>query len=90
MNDQPFVPQKLEEERDKDAVVLTIRLNKEELALLQEDMRLLEQPKQSTAIKQLMGLGRNVLHDNLMGSFFRIIFANKRRNQRQGIVDYEL
>lgn len=85
----PFTPQKLEEERNKDEKILTIRLNKDELRQLQEDMRILEQPKEGTAIKLLMGLGSNLIHDGLMGNVLAVVFKNKRKNRRLGIVEYE-
>jgi hypothetical protein len=90
MNEQPFIPTKLEDERDKDEVIISLRLNKALWDQLQADMKILEQPKPSTAVKMLMGIGSNALHDNLIGNILQVVFKNKRKNKRLGIMDFEL
>jgi hypothetical protein len=86
MNEKPFVPQRLEEERTKDkSEVLTIRLNIEERAELNKAKVFLEQPKDSSCIKQLMQIGfANVLHDKKTHAIIDTILTNRRRNHRTG------
>ena len=85
-----FTPTRLEEDREKDKREnFTIRMNKEERFQLDEDKKVLEQSKDSTAIKQMWQIGRIVLHDDLTGKISKEIMSNKRRNKRLGIVDFE-
>lgn len=87
---QAFYSTRSEEERSGDKRrVLTLSLNVEEYNLLVEDMRLLEQSKDSTALKQLWKVGRAVLHDPETGLIIRSIFHNLRKNKRMGIQNVE-
>lgn len=87
---KPFEAQRLEEERQKDKrKIFTLSLNLDEYAQLVEDMRVLKQPKDSTAIKQLWQIGRNVLHDNQTGQLLRVVLGNDTRNKRIGIMDID-
>lgn len=87
---EPFVPYRLDEEKAQDKrKIFTLSLNLGEYRQLQEDMRVLGQPKDSTCLKQLWQLGRNVLHDNQTGLLIRTILGNDTRNKRIGIVDVE-
>ena len=86
----PFRTTKLEEEKKDDKrETFTVSINKEERARLNEDKKILQQEKDSTALKQLAELGRNVLHSDLTGKSLKIVLGNKRRNKRLGIVDFE-
>lgn len=82
-----FTPMKLEEERAKEkGRVLTIRLNEEEEAQLIEVMNFLQQPKDSTAYKQMFKLGYiNVLQDQKVKALIGSILENRRKNWRTGI-----
>lgn len=82
---QPFIKQNLEESQD----IITVRLNPEERDLLNKCKKILEQPKDSTAIKQMMMLSSYVIHDNLTSNILGVVFANKRRNKRTGIIEYD-
>lgn len=85
-----FIPTKLEEERAKEkGTTFTIYLNEAEYEQLKKDMIVLEQKKDSTAIKQLWLIGSNLLHDQKTGLIIRTLFINKRRNKRLGISDFE-
>lgn len=87
---KPFYPTRLEEEKAGDQrKIFTLSLNLDEYAQLQEDKRVLEQAKDSTAIKQLWQLGRNVLHDQQTGLIIRSILRNRKNNRRAGIMDIE-
>ena len=90
LKQKPFVPYKLEEEKKDDKrETFTVSINKEERKRLDEDKKILQQEKDSTALKQLAELGHNVLHSDLTGKSLRVVLANKRRNKRLGIVDFE-
>jgi len=83
-----FVNYTLGEDKRGAPDIPSLRLNKEERAMLEECKKILEQPKDSTCIKQLMAIGANVLHDNLIGGILGAVFINKRRNRRTGIIEY--
>lgn len=76
-----------EVEHDQD--VLKVRLNDEERAILKKCQEILEQPKQSTALKQLALIGANVVQDEKTGKILEMIFDNKRKNKRTGVIEYE-
>ena len=87
---EPFVRYKLDEQKDLEkGKNFTIRLNEAEYSKLQQDKAVLNQPKDSTAIKQLAELGRLVLHDELNAQIRKTLFINKRNNKRLGILDFE-
>jgi len=87
---EPFVPYKTEEEKAKeDREVFTVSINKEERAWLDEDKKILNQPKDSTALKQLAEIGNFVIHDRLIGGILATVFKNKQKNKRLGIIEYE-
>lgn len=86
----PFRTTKLEEEKKEDKrETFTVSINKEERARLNEDKKILQQVKDSTALKQLAELGHNVLHSDLTGKSLKIVLGNKQRNKRLGIVEFE-
>ena len=80
---------KLESEREDKKGIFTMRLNDEERLMLDKAKKYLEQPKDSTCMKQLAVIGYNVLHDTQTGKIISFLFKNKRNNKRLGIVDFE-
>lgn len=87
---RPFEPKRLEEERAKDTrTIFTVSMSLEEYESLKLDMKVLKQPKDSTALKQLWKIGRNVLHDQKTGLALRTILDNINKNKRVGITVYE-
>ena len=85
-----FTPTRLEDEREKDKrETFTISINKQERLNLELDKRTLEQSKDSTAIKQMWEIGRFVLHQDKIGKISQLIVANRNRNKKAGIVDFE-
>jgi len=72
------------------ADVITVKINAEERAMLEEMKKILEQDKDSTALKQLATMGAKVLLSPEIGYILQTVFANKRKNRRLGIVQYEL
>lgn len=86
-NDKLFVPMRTEEERAQDkGRVFTIRLNEEESKQLDEVMAFLQQPKDSTAYKQMFQIGYiNVIHDQKIKVILSSILDNRRKNARTGV-----
>ena len=86
IQDKPFYRTRTDEEKAKDkSVVMTIRLNAEELAMLQEVKVALNQPKDSTAIKTMFYLAYyNVIQDAQTRYLIQTLFKNKRNNERTG------
>lgn len=87
-NDRPFTRMSLEEE-GKSIDSFTVRLNKEERIQLEADKQILQQTKDSTAIKQLAAIGSKVIHSQETKEILEIVQGNKRRNKRLNIVDFE-
>ena len=82
---KPFT--RYHEDRKVDS--FTVRLNKEEREQLEKDKKVIEQSKDSTAIKQLASIGRIVIHDQKIAAILSTLFKNKRNNKRLGIVDFD-
>ena len=85
---EPFRKYHLDEE-GKHQDTFTLRLNPEERKQLEEDKRIIQQAKDSTAIKQLWKIASVVIQDKKMRQIISIVQGNKRRNERTGIVDFE-
>jgi len=85
VNEKPFVKHNIEE--DPRYKIFTVRLNEQEQKMLKDDMAILKQPKDSTALKQLALIGHFVIHEDLTGRILRVVLDNKRRNDRLGIPD---
>lgn len=81
-----FYKKTLDEDKDKSkGVVMTVRLNAEELEMLQQVKKAIEQPKDSTAIKTVFYIGCfDVLHDKKTSYILETLFKNKRNNERTG------
>ena len=86
----PFYSTRDEEERAKDKrKIFTVSMSLQEYEELKSDMKVLKQPKDSTALKQLWKIGRNVLHDTKTGLSLRTVLDNIERNAKVGISMYE-
>ena len=86
----PFRSYTLDEDKpDKNYIVLAIKLNKKEQAELEEHKKLLEQPKSSTAVKQLWAIGAKVCFGEKTTEIINTVKGNMRKNKRIGIVDFE-
>ena len=70
--------------------ILMIRLNEQEAKMLKEAKRILEQPKESTCLKQLAEIGFLAIHEPFVKVLLQRVFENKRKNKRLGIVEYEV
>ena len=58
-------------------------------AELKEGMIILNQAKESTALKQLARIGLNVLHDPKTKLVIQTITENKQRNKKRGIIEFD-
>jgi len=73
--------------KESTKLIFTIRLNEQERAELDKAKAALCQPKDSTAIKQLVEIGKIVLHQDQTGKIIELLFKNKQNNERLGIVE---
>jgi len=84
---KPFVKYNLENSKE---AVITVKLNEAQVIWLNEMKKVLEQPKDSTALKQLALIGSKVLLEPKTSEILGVIYANKRKNKRLGIVEYDV
>lgn len=83
---KPFVPIRLDEEKQQDkGRTIGVWFNDKELADLEEYGVFLHQEKQATVIKQMVVLGAKLIDDDKIRAFRHILFNNVRKNKRQGI-----
>lgn len=85
------VPFKLYDTSDKEKnyEVISVRINQDQRKILDQSKRLLEQEKDSTAIKQMLLIAYFVIHTDFTRQILRIVFENKRKNKRLGIMEFE-
>jgi hypothetical protein len=69
---------------------ISLNINDEEAKLIRRAQSILRQPKRSTALKQLVYIGANVVFEDKMGNVLEIVLNNVRKNDRLGIVDVDL
>ena len=74
---------------DKKVDSFTIRFNEDERKQLEEDKKIIEQVKDSTAMKQLARIGSIVIHSKKMEAIIGTLFKNKRNNKRLNIADFD-
>jgi len=85
LNKKPFV--RYHEEKKSDS--FTVVLNAEERALVERSKSIIEQKKDSTALKQLAWIGAKTIGDEKIRYILSTIFKNKRKNARLGIIEFE-
>lgn len=73
----------------KTADSFTVWLNPAERELLERSKNILEQQKDSTAIKQLAWIGAKLLGEEKISYILSTVFDNKRKNKRLGIDIFE-
>lgn len=84
---RPFTSTRLQEERDQDkSVVISLRLNREEILKIEDAGRLLQQEMPSSIVKQLMELGLVSLQRDETRLALRLATENTRRNIQRGVV----
>lgn len=85
-----FTRTKLDEERNKKDITFTTRITNDDLIWFEHAKRLIQQPKNSTAMKQLARLAYEyVLHDKKIMQMLDTVINNYRRNQRTGVTEGE-
>lgn len=88
---KPFESKVLIEDRDDKYEVITVRINKAEREMINKVKKFIQQEKDSTAIKQLMLIGFEiVIQDQKTNRILDIIINNLRRNKRLGISEVEV
>lgn len=79
MKRSPFTPTRLQEERDQDkAEVITLKLNRQERAELEQDKETCDIDQDGTMIKELVRLGRQVLRDQIGADFIKYLVSRRR------------
>jgi len=81
----PFVRYNEEKKRD----TFNVNVNAEEREALDRAKLIIEQTKDSTALKQLAFIGAKVLQEEKVSYLLATIFKNKRNNNRAGLVDFD-
>jgi hypothetical protein len=81
---EPFT--RYHEEKKVDS--FSVRLNENERQTLESAKSILEQTKDSTALKQLALIGAKVIQEEKTRYLLASIYSNKRKNERLGIVDF--
>lgn len=80
---EPFTSYKLEEERQKEkGKIFTVWMSDAEWDQLQKDMAFINEPKPSTALKQLAKIGSNLIGQPSTACIIETLFINKRRRER--------
>jgi hypothetical protein len=74
---------------DKAADTFTVKFNAEERLDFNRWKKLIRQPKDSTAIKQLATIGAKVILRQETSEVLEVLFNNERKNKRTGIVEWE-
>lgn len=81
----PFQRYKLDEEKAKEkGKTISVWLNEEEYKRVQELKRVIQQPKDSTALKILAEVGANLIEHDLTGKILQIVLNNITKNKRTG------
>lgn len=88
LEQEPFVRYHLGEKPKVDS--FTVRMNPEERKEFEDLKKIIEQPKDSTAIKMLASIGAKVLLEEKTTFILGVVFKNKQKNKRIGITQFEL
>jgi len=84
--EKPFIRTKLEINKE----TFNVRITDDMKTWFEEAKKIIQQPKNSTAIKQLAELGYYiVLHDEKIKKILATVLGNSKRNQRTGITESE-
>lgn len=88
IHENSFTRTRTDEERQDDkTVVISLRLNKEEITRFEDAGRLLQQERPSSIVKQLAELGLLSLQHEETRAAMRLVFKNTSRNHRLGIME---
>ena len=75
------------EEKKRD--IVSVEVNQQFRAMLEEDKKLLERTFDAPTIRELAIIGHYAIHDGLTEKILMTVFDNKRKNKRLGIIDFE-
>ena len=84
---EPFV--RYHEEKQVDSFAIRLSKDGSERELLEKAKKILEQTKDSTAIKQLAWIGAEVILDQKIKRLIDNVTNNRRKNKRLGIIDFD-
>jgi len=84
---KPFV--RYHEEKKVDSFAVKLSKDGSERELLEKAKKLLEQTKDSTALKQLAWIGAEVILDKKIRRLIDNVTNNRRKNKRLGIIDFD-
>ena len=85
---KPFTQTILDEDKyNKYGKVFTMRLNNEQIKQLEWAKKVLSQPKDGTAMKQVFYFGLFVWQQHLTNKVLKTVFKNKDKNWRTGVID---
>lgn len=76
-------------DNQKKADTFTVKLNPKERLEFDENKKILQQDKDSTAMKQLASIGAKVLLDKKMIEILEIVMNNFRKNKRLNIIKFD-
>ena len=83
---KPFEPKRTEEERSEDkSVVISLRINEEEKALIEKAKKLLDIESDTKALKIMARIGLNVIQNTFSEEIVKYLSASKRERKS----DYE-
>ncbi len=82
---EPFRNYKLVQEKKDSGETFTVWISAKERKWLNTQKRLLRQPKDSTAIKQLAKIGADLLGNPSQTRIIDTVFKNKSKNKRNGV-----
>ncbi len=86
MEKEAFRSYTLADDKKEKQDIVSLRLNPQERKELEEIKRLIQQPKDATAIKTLaFEIGINVLHGKSPYDVCLLLFKNRLRNMRTGV-----
>ena len=87
---KPFEATMLDEEKDKIKwETFTVKINEQERLELNQWKKLIQQSKDSTALKQLARIGAKVLLEEKTKLILEVALNNYRKNKRMGVVDFD-
>ena len=84
---KPFV--RYHEEKQMDSFAIRLSKDGTDRELLEKGKKILEQTKDSTAIKQLAWIGLEVILDQKIRRLIDNVTTNRRRNKDRGISDFD-
>ena len=84
---KPFI--RYNEEKKDDSFAVKLSKDGTERRLLEDCKKILQQPKDSTALKQLAWIGAEVILDQKVRRLLEAVTGNKRKNTRLGIHDFD-